>query len=277
MAGPGRSPVRAALSRLPGWLAALGLVLVLAELAGAAGVLAVGHGRQLHPHRGTARPSTGTPSPHSGTGAAGPIHTVVLRVDGPDAGCNAARSCGAWVQWQAPSGSGAENSQGMPFIKTIRVPAGAKVAVEATPYGNLARCSVTVDGTELSRVTTTENGHATCGSVVPPVMSTGLHSPTRPVVLQIGENLGDTVTYTAPGADGQVVLPPTTPSAPDDGNTVEPAVNVTKSVDVAGGGIVTIHAFSPTGDAIISTVTVAGAVVTSVKSGHSSDSWVRIP
>lgn len=97
------------------------------------------------------------------------------------------------------------------------------------------------------------------------------------MVLQVGENLGDTVTYTTPGADGQVVLSPLTSSLPDDGNTVEPAINVTKSVDVQEGGIVTIRAFSPTGDAIISTITVDGAVVSSVKSGHSSESWVKIP
>ena len=92
MAGRGRSPVRAALSRLPSWVTALGIVLLLGELTGAA-VLAEGlHG--------------GRRSSHGGTGSTAMMQTVVLRVDGGHAGCNPPNSCGPQVAWHTPAGHG---------------------------------------------------------------------------------------------------------------------------------------------------------------------------
>ena len=153
MAGHVRSPVRAALSRLPGWVPALGVVLVLGELACGTVLLAA------RPHGGTARP-------HGGTGRSAAMRTAVLRVDGGHAVCNPADSCGPRVAYNTPTAQMAMSSVVMPFVKTVRVRAPGWVSLTANSgTQDWATCSITVNGTVVSQVKS--SGFSPCWASIP--------------------------------------------------------------------------------------------------------------
>lgn len=152
-----RSSVRAALSRLPRWLTALGVVLVLGELTG--GVLLAAGPADLV--------------------ALGPHRTVVLKVDG---GCYGDRAT-----YRTPTGNGhfditlgQEDGppdcythggfSGTPLTKTVTVPAEGTVTVTIYNHQGLGplTCSIVLDGGELDEAEARDGGEsATCGARIP--------------------------------------------------------------------------------------------------------------
>ena len=248
MPARGRSPARFAPPRLPGWVTALGLLLVLGELAAGIALLAAGHGRIRHPHVAGSRPrSTGTPA---ATASPGPARTVVLRIDGGYTGCDPVSRCGDEalqyeVLYQTPTGRNWWYPHRVPFIKTVQVPAGNLVKFNAYPGGQAwATCTITVDGMILSQITTrTLGGIAACRSVVPPVNgpAAGSGGGTRTVVLQVDNAFNGAATYTTPAGSGQLDMPPGTPAL---GSRSDRVRVVTKTVAVPADGIVTIHTVS---------------------------------
>lgn len=247
--------MRAALSRLPGWVTALGIVLLLGELGGGIALLAVGHGGTGHPYAARGRPhATGSPAVTASpavTGSPGATQTAVLRVDGGYAGCDPISRCGDealryQVLYVTPAGHYEWSyPRSVPFIKEVRVPAGEFVKFNAYP-GTQARatCTITVGGVILSQITTrTLGGIAACRSVIPPVNgpAVGSGGGTRTVVLQVDNAYSGAATYTTPAGTGQLDMPPGTPPLGSHSDRVRV---VTKTVAVPAGGIVTVHTVS---------------------------------
>lgn len=150
--GPG---TRAGLSRLPRWVTALGLVLVLGELTGAA-LLAKGP-------RGLA------------TGP-GVLRTVVLRVYAAPVQGITCHHCSPMVSYSTPTVSGTGGAMGdggrmVPFITTVRVRSGGTVTLDGSYVGAQSiTCSVAVDGKVVTKNTdnqATDGPAAHCQSVIP--------------------------------------------------------------------------------------------------------------
>ena len=148
MAGHGHSPARAALSRFPRWLTALGLVLVLGELAGGAVLLAGGGGPR----------------------------TVVLQVSNAYSGDTATyRTPTGDGQFDMPAdtpplGQGGYSEPGPTLTKTVTVQAGGTVTISTfNGYGGMPlTCSITVNGKVLSQVPADGFwARATCRARVP--------------------------------------------------------------------------------------------------------------
>ena len=133
-------PARAALSRLPTWVPAVGVVLVLGELTAATGVL-------------TARSPALRPK--------GATATVVLRVDGVPGGPS--------LTYDTPAGSAAVRPTSMPFVKKVQVKAGGSVTIHTfSGTDDPVTCSITADGEVLSRLTSRGFwDRLTCHSTVP--------------------------------------------------------------------------------------------------------------
>lgn len=156
-----RSPARAVLPRLPGWVTVLGVVLVLGELTGGAVLLAGG--------------------PSSLAALSGETRTVVLKVDG---------ACGSDdATYRTPTGDGQFDitvgrspegltecmSHGSPttptLTKTVAVPAGGTVTISifnGTGDPDLPlTCSITVNGSALDQVQAGDGKRATCRARIP--------------------------------------------------------------------------------------------------------------
>lgn len=262
MPARGRSPLRFARSRPPGWVTALGLLLALGELAAGIALLALGY-----PHVARSRL-------HGTSG--GPARTVVFRVDGGYTGCDPVSRCGdEALQYQVlyvtPAGHDEWSyPRSIPFTKTVQVPAGEFVKFNAYAGGQAwATCTMTVDGMILSQITTrTLGGIAACQSVVPP-NGTGSSAGTRTVVLEVENALsGDTATYGTPTADGYFDESTGMPS-PDTRGYWDKPYRFTKTVEVRPGGIVTVRtrtgyigSFAPS-----CSITVNGRVLSQVIAG----------
>lgn len=153
MAERGRSPVRAALSRLPGWVTALGLILVLGELAGGAILLV---------------------APSLAALGGGP-RTVVLQVENAYSGDSATYTTPTGdgqfdMPFETPPlGQGSYSESGPTVTETVTVPAGGLVTIHTfSGYEGRLGCSITVNGRVLSQVTT--GGfwdRATCRAKIP--------------------------------------------------------------------------------------------------------------
>lgn len=252
MPARGRSLLRFA--RPPRWVTALGLVLVLGELGAGAALLAAGHGGTGHQHAARARPhATSSPtaavSPTGGvsptvTASPGPLRTVVLRVDGT--GCEPVSRCrddAMQVMYVPPTGRYKWSyPHSLPFSETVRVPTGELVKFNAYPGSQAwATCTITVDGTMLSQVTTrTLGGIASCRSVVPPAV-TNRSAATRKVLLEVDNAYSkDTATYGTPTVEGQFDESAGMP-APDGRGYWKQPYRFTKTVEVRPGGSVTIR------------------------------------
>ena len=173
-----------ALSRLPRWMTALGIVLSLGELAGAAALWAAGT-------EGVPRTAAARQAPHGpgspATVPGGGTRTVALEVDGvgmPSGlipqGTACRPSCdprqpsvGGPVDYTTPAGSIDEDPT-LPFTTTVRVPAGGAVTLQAYPWMNAygvayqVTCSILLNGRVLSRDTSTgPGGRATCRARIP--------------------------------------------------------------------------------------------------------------
>lgn len=154
-----RSSLRSALSRLPGSLTALGVLLVLSELTGGAVLLAAGPG---------------------GLAAlGGPQRTVVLTVDG---GCY-----GDGATYTTPAGNGQFDItlgredgpvdcythggfSGEPLTKTVTVPAGGTVTMSIYNHKGFypLTCSISAGGRVLNKVPVGNPGErGTCRARIP--------------------------------------------------------------------------------------------------------------
>jgi hypothetical protein len=222
-----RSWARAALSRLPRWVTALGIATLVAELTGAAVLLTAGPSRVVTWLHGT--------------------QTVVLRVDGVgvmNAQCAPPGSCGPDVTYATPAGSRTYRGTRLPFTSTVQVPAGGVVTLNvSSEVDTPVTCSIAADGRVLSGATTygdrssgglsTANCHGTIPSVAAVPSAT-----TRTVILRVdggsgcpdpSQSCGPQVYYRTP--TGGVVH----------WSTVVPFV---QTVEVQSGGIVTIDAIA---------------------------------
>ena len=135
-----QSPARAALSRLPGWVTALGMALVLAELTADAVVLAGGWG-------GLAV-------------LGGETRTVVLQVGnvyGDDSATYTTPTRDGRFDVPAearPLGQGSYSEPGANPTKTVAVRPGGIVTIHTfSGTGAAVTCSITVDGKVLSLTT----------------------------------------------------------------------------------------------------------------------------
>ena len=240
MPARGRPQRRFAPLRLPGWVTALGLLLVLGELAAGIALLAVGHG----PHVARSRPHR-TSGP-AATASPGPAQTVVLRVDGDYTGCTPVSRCGDGAQqsealYQTPTGRYEWYPRSLPFTKTVQVPADEFVKFNAYPSQAGATCTISVGGLILSQVTTrTLGGIAACRSEIPPPV-TASSGRMRTVVLEV-ENAysGDTATYGTPTEGGYFDESAGMPS-PDQRGYWNKPYRFTKTAEVRPGGSVTIR------------------------------------
>lgn len=242
MAARGHSPPRGRL-RPPGWVTALGLLLVLGEVAGAIALAAGGSG-SAHPHAARARPHL-TSSP-AAPAALGPARTVVLRVDGGYSGCDPVSRCGDEasryeVLYQTPTARQWSYPHTVPFTKTVQVPSGELVKFNAYPGSQAwARCTISVDGLILSQVTTrTPGGIAACRSEIPPP-GTASSGGMRTVVLEVDNAYSrDTATYGTPTEAGRFDESAGTP--PDARGYWQRPYRFMKTVPVRSGGSVTIR------------------------------------
>lgn len=255
---PGRSRLRRALSRPPGWLTVLGLVLMLGEIAGAAMLAGCAHGVT----HATAAPHAGTPLPQNGA------DTVLLRVEGkvqipPGAGVCAAmtvprRYCE--VTYTSPTGGNKINVNSLPFVKAIRVHPGGSVTLSEFVLADPVTCSITVDGQVLSRFTSHGGPDPSCRSTIP----SGGSQSTRTVVLRAdgvpvqgipcSPTCSPQVAYTTPTGSGG-------DSGPGPGTPGGGLFPYTKTVRVQPGGSVTLKA-SYVGDQTIScSIAVDGKVL----------------
>ena len=181
MAGRERSGARAALSRLPRWVTVLGIVLVLAVLAGTAAVLAIG--------------TSGL------EGRLGLTRTVVLRIYAEprhpvdtilcnphssvttEPGCNPYSPFSGLVWYNSPTSGGsyqytAPSTDRYTVLHTwrVRVPVGGFVTLDSTGGGSGAEvvgCSILLDGRVLSRHISTFDspGGPTCQARIPSGLS----------------------------------------------------------------------------------------------------------
>lgn len=245
MAERGRPPRPAARLRPPGWVTALGLLLVLGEVAGGIAALAAGGSGPGHPHAARARPHA-TSSP-AAPASPGPARTVVLRVDGGYSGCAPVSGCGNdegpdEVLYQAPTGRQWWYPRSVPFTKTVQVPADEFVKFNAYPGSQAwARCTISVDGVILSQVTTrTLGGIAACRTEIPPP-GTPSSGGMRTVVLEVDNAYSrDSATYGTPTEAGRFDESAGTPP-PDTRGYWQRPYRFTKTVPVRPGGSVTIR------------------------------------
>jgi hypothetical protein len=107
--------------------------------------------------------------PSGVTSSTAVTRAVALRVDGGHAGCNPPNSCGPQVGYRTPAGGAVHFSTIMPFVKTVAVQAGGIVTLDAnSATQNWATCTITVNGTVISRATTRKSfGNAICQSAIP--------------------------------------------------------------------------------------------------------------
>lgn len=245
MGGRERSWARAALSRLPRWLTALGIVLVLGELA-AAVLLAAG-------------PSRAVPGTH------GTMQTVVLRVDGVgvmNAQCAPRSTCGPDVAYTTPTSTRTYRGVKLPFTRTVEVPAGGAVMLRgSSEVDTPVTCSITAGTQVLSRTTTygSRNGGgrsiASCHGTTPSG-ATSSSAPARTVGLRV-----DSGQTNCPTCGPQVEY--RTPT----GGAVHwsTAIPFTETAEVQAGGIVTLDAIADTSTAAqdwaICTISVNGTVL----------------
>lgn len=264
IARPGRPQARAVLSRLPRGVTALGIVLLLGELAGGALLAGCAHG-----------PASASPAPH-GTTPAIPYprdgtRTVVLRVDGkyrpiPDtSGCQDGnvppRFCE--VTYTTPAGSKTTYVDSLPFVTTIRVPVGATVTLSEFVLADPLTCSITVDGAVLSRFTSHRGPDPSCRATIP--SSVAASTVTRTVVLRAdGVPVPGIPCSQSPCVPGVEYTTPTG-SAWDGG--IGPGTPggglfpYTKTVRVRPGGSVTLTASYVGDQSITCSITVDGRIV----------------
>lgn len=175
MAGRERLGLRRALSRLPRWAAALGIVVVLAVLTGIAAFLAMGTSG-LEERLGLGR-----------------TVTVVLKVDGepaylfqsPPIACNAhggpcdPPDASGIITYTTPTGGTTYQYTALPSTRRVQVPVGGFVTLDAAQDTNLQAadpasgmdvvgCSILLNGKVLSRAKYAKDTlRAHCQATVP--------------------------------------------------------------------------------------------------------------
>lgn len=173
MAGRERLTARAALSRLPRWTIVLGIVLVLAELAGIAASRAKGNSALMSRPGGTR------------------TVTVVLEIDGelayllqsPPIACNGHGgpcdpsvyvSTGT-VTYTTPTGSATYHYTALPSTTKIQVPVGGAVTLNASSDVDVVDCSILLNGKVLNRTWySKDTAHTTCRATIGSGPSHGL-------------------------------------------------------------------------------------------------------
>lgn len=144
-----RSRARAALSRLPRWATALGLILVLIEAGGAALFVA---------------DSESGASSSAGTAASSPrpgMRTVTLRVGG--------LALGDTLDYETPAGRAAiTRTPYLTFTKNLRVRSGGLVTIHAfTSRHDPVTCSIASNGKLLLQSSANQSGADSCQARVP--------------------------------------------------------------------------------------------------------------
>lgn len=166
MAGHERLRLRAALSRLPRWVTVLGIVLVLGVLAGIAALLATGN------------------SPLAGRLGGTRTVTVVLKIDGelayllqsPPIACNGHGgpcdpsvyvSTGT-ITYTTPTGTETYHYTALPATRTVQVPAGGVVTLDASSEVDVVGCSILMNGKVLSRTwPAKDTARTACRATIP--------------------------------------------------------------------------------------------------------------
>lgn len=261
-----RERSRAALSRLPRWVTALGIVLLVSELAGAAVLLAE------RPDLGTGAQAGTAAGSHGGTqtgGTHGGTQTVVLRVDGGppvhDRCIPAPHDpCGAHVFYSIYStrpgaGTIVPAPVHLPFTRTIRVEAGKSVWLNASSgTDSQITCSITAGNRVLSKITAVtqnfvEAGIAGCHTKIPDG-ETDPGAARRTAVLRVDAVPTGTC---SPACSGGVNF--TTPAGDVMGSPA--VVPYITEIPVPPGGIVTLKGTFPLKTRVSCSITVNGAVL----------------
>lgn len=247
---------RKAPAPLPRWVAVLGTVLLLGELAGAAALLARG--------------SDGV----AALGGGG--QTVVLKVDGvlspltpnnpetacrPDCHQQSGPGTASVVWYRTPAGTRTWNYPTLPFTTTVRVPAGGAVTLDAASGSDLwVTCSILLNGRVIKKDSADASRDARCSTTIPPsAHSSGATAPhkrpasaphpgMRTVILRIGGlSSGDTLDYQTPAGSERDVR--------------ATSLTFTKTLRVYSGGVVTLHAFTGRHDPITCSIAADGRLL----------------
>lgn len=276
MAGRERSQKGAVLSQLPRWLTALGIVLVLGELAGAAALLAAGP-RRPPPARG-AVPTASAPQPAETPTAPvnhGETRTVLLRVDGEPLRGYACTPvppvpCGPEVGYgpgTPEAGTPPFRPVHLPFVRKIQVKAGGSVTLNAHAMTvSRITCSIAVDGQVLSEITagppnSDQASTSNCWTTIP-ASGTDPGTVRHTAVLQVGAAPAATCRLRRPGCGSEVSY--TTPAG--EASSFSVPVPFTATVPVPPGGTVNLNVVAGPGPATCS-ITVNGRVLTRAATG----------
>lgn len=255
-AEPGRRRAWKALTPVPRWVAVLGTVLLVGELAGAAALLVTG--------------SNGM----AALGGRGQM--VVLKVDGvlsplapdnpetacrPDCRPHSGPGTASVVWYRTPAGARTWNYPRLPFTRTVRVPAGGVVTLDAASGSDLwVTCSIILNGRVIKSDTADASRDARCSTRIPPGArpsrataatkrpTSAPHPGMRTVTLRIGGlSSGDTLDYQTPAGSAQDVH--------------ATSLTVTKTLRVHSGEVVTIHAFTSRHDPITCSIAADGRLL----------------
>lgn len=266
------APMMTRLSRIPRWVTALGMVLLVAELTGAAALLAAG------PHAG--RAIHAAPSPQAGTptapGTRGETRTVLLRVDGePLRGYTCTPvppvPCGPEVGYgPAPPEAGTPPFRPvhLPFTRKIQVKAGGSVTLNAYAMTvTWIRCSISVDGQVLSEITagppnSDQASTSNCWSPIPP-RGTDRGAVRHAAVLRVGAAPDASCGLERPGCGSVVSY--TTPTG--EAASFSVPVPFTATVPVPPGGTVNLDVVAGP-DLATCSITANGTVLSQVTTGN---------